>query len=347
MPTHPVASQLLPVSQIHPNPDQPRKLFDPQAMADLKKTIDQQGLINAISVMLRGEGDYLIMAGERRFRACCELGWKEIEARIWPAGTPTSEIELISLVENLQRVDLTPLEVANGLKVLTEPPYSLTQEQVAEQSGKSRGTISQYLMIGGLKPQVQEIANRLANLELAHLLQICRLKTPEDQISMAQVADQKELPVKELKTLIDQKLKGKTPKYDPWADLKAQRNKDPYGVIWPAMLDQVRVSGINGDWNVKFESGSWHFQVRSSHIQNQEDLGRWFLDMGKGLGAGKGKADEPAATAEPAALATPPPPKAPTSTPAPAPAKAKPHLDDLDPEIRAWVEEDRKLGRLP
>src|SRR4051812_6811505 len=112
MPTHPVATTLLPISQIHPNPDQPRKNFDPQELEALKSSIQERGLINPISVMQRGEADFLIIAGERRFRAVSELGWQEIDARIWPQVTSTQEVELLSLVENLQRKDLNPIEVA-------------------------------------------------------------------------------------------------------------------------------------------------------------------------------------------------------------------------------------------
>jgi len=137
MPTHPVTVALLPVKQVHPNPDQPRKYFDLAEMEELKTSIQERGLINPISVKLletpfpattalagppsssggSGEGGgegphYLIMAGERRFRACCDLGWTEIDARIWLASTLPEEVKFLALVENLQRKDLRPLEVA-------------------------------------------------------------------------------------------------------------------------------------------------------------------------------------------------------------------------------------------
>src|SRR5438874_11369269 len=111
MPTHPVATSLLPIGQIHSNPDQPRKNFDSGELEALKASIKERGLINPISVMQRGEGDYVLIAGERRFRAVRELGWTEIDARIWPQGTPSSEMDLLALVENIQRKDLNPIEV--------------------------------------------------------------------------------------------------------------------------------------------------------------------------------------------------------------------------------------------
>lgn len=208
MPTHPIASRLLPLSQLRPNPDQPRKAFDPQDLADLKASIQERGLINPISVREGTDGTYLIIAGERRFRAVSELGWQEVDARIWPQDTPAHEIELLSLVENLQRQDLNPLEVANGYKLLTQPPYNLTQEQIAEQVGKSRSVIGNYMVISQLPPLIQaKIDDRSSkNLGLAHYLQICRLITPEDRIAAVQEAAKKNLSVKELKSWVDRKL---------------------------------------------------------------------------------------------------------------------------------------------
>jgi hypothetical protein len=127
--TRPIATTLLSVAQIYPNPDQPRRIFDPKELAELKASIRERGLINPIAVVQRGEHDYLIMAGERRYRAVCELGWTEIDARIWPLNTPGREVELLSLVENLQRLDLNAIEVAKGYRILTWPPRSAVRNR--------------------------------------------------------------------------------------------------------------------------------------------------------------------------------------------------------------------------
>jgi ParB/RepB/Spo0J family partition protein len=206
MPTYPVATTLVPMIQIHPNPDQPRKTFDPQAHEDLKKSLTERGLISPICVVKRVEGDYMIVAGERRYRAAKDLGWSEIDARIWPAETTPQEIEMLSLVENLQRDDLKLIEVANGYKRLTQPPYEMTHEQIADQCGQGRTTVSQYLMIGALEPQVQEVVNRLTNLGLRHLLQICRLKTPEEQLELAKKASEGDWTVKKLAGEVNKKV---------------------------------------------------------------------------------------------------------------------------------------------
>src|SRR6266851_341338 len=124
MPTQPVATTMIPIDRIHANPNQPRKYFDPQAIQDLKESMDKRGLICPIAVVKSGESDYTLIAGERRYRAAKELKWDQIDCRIWPAETTPQEVEMLSLVENLQRADLNPIEVANGYKLLTKEPYN-------------------------------------------------------------------------------------------------------------------------------------------------------------------------------------------------------------------------------
>jgi ParB family chromosome partitioning protein len=208
MPTHPVATTLVPTSQIHPNPDQPRKIFDPEAQEEMKKSLMERGLISPICVVQRGEGDYIIVAGERRFRAACELGWQEIDARIWPSGTPPMEMDLLTLVENIQRKDLSPIEVANAYAALTKAPHNMTQEQVAQQVGKTQQAVQQYLSIAALDKQVLGNTNRFVNLGLAHLIQICRLKDAKDQIKLAKKASDGGWTVKKLTAEVDKRVKG-------------------------------------------------------------------------------------------------------------------------------------------
>jgi ParB family chromosome partitioning protein len=206
MPTQPVATTMIQMDRIHSNPNQPRKYFDPQAIEDLKNSMVQRGLISPIAVVKSGDWDYTIIAGERRYRAAKELKWDQIDCRIWPAETTPQEVEMLSLVENIQRADLNPIEIGNGYKLLTLDPFNMSQEDLAKQCGQSRGTVSQYLMIGGLDPSVQEIANRLAKLDLAHLLQICRLKTPEKQQEMAKKASEGDWTVKKLTSEVEKKV---------------------------------------------------------------------------------------------------------------------------------------------
>lgn len=127
------------IGEIEPNKDQPRDLFEPQPLQELADSIRENGLLQPIVVRQTEGGTYQIVAGERRWRACRLAGLTEIPAVIVEADTART-MEL-ALIENLQREDLTPIEVANGYKALMEQ-YGLTQEEVAKRLGKSRPAVS-------------------------------------------------------------------------------------------------------------------------------------------------------------------------------------------------------------
>lgn len=128
---------------IFPNPDQPRKEFDESAMYDLMNSIKEHGIINPIVVIRRGER-YMIIAGERRYRAALMAGLEKVPVIV--KDYSEKEIQEISLIENLQREDLNPIEAAYGMKKLMEE-YRLTQEVLAERLGKSRPAIANTLRL--------------------------------------------------------------------------------------------------------------------------------------------------------------------------------------------------------
>lgn len=128
---------------IFPNPDQPRKEFDESAMYDLMNSIKEHGIINPIVVIRRGER-YMIIAGERRYRAALMAGLDKVPVIV--KDYSEKEIQEISLIENLQREDLNPIEAAYGMKKLMEE-YRLTQEVLAERLGKSRPAIANTLRL--------------------------------------------------------------------------------------------------------------------------------------------------------------------------------------------------------
>ncbi len=140
----------IPLGEIYPNPDQPRKAFDEGTLADLAGSIREHGVISPIVVTRRGDG-YMIIAGERRYRAAKMAGLTEIPAIV--KDYDEREIQEISLIENLQREDLNPIEAAYGMKKLMEE-YSLTQEVLAERLGKSRPAIANTLRLLTLSDEV-------------------------------------------------------------------------------------------------------------------------------------------------------------------------------------------------
>lgn len=132
------------LSDIEPNREQPRKDFDEDAISELAESIKQHGLIQPIVVRPLANGSYSIIAGERRWRACREAGLDIVPVVIKDVDERT--VKELALIENLQRLDLNPIEEALGYKSLVDT-YSLTQEEVAKTVGKSRSTVTNALRL--------------------------------------------------------------------------------------------------------------------------------------------------------------------------------------------------------
>jgi len=154
VPTSPAAQEVLrdlPVGSIKPNPMQPRKTFDEQALEDLKASIAEYGVLVPIIVRKRGEG-YELVAGERRWRASAALQRPTIPAIVRDSDDRDS-LE-VAIVENLQRENLNPLEEAAGFQHLIDE-YAFTQDQVAERLGKSRPAIANALRLLTLSSEIK------------------------------------------------------------------------------------------------------------------------------------------------------------------------------------------------
>ena len=132
LPTQGEGSISLPISQVEPGLNQPRKRFDPETLSDLAESIRVHGIIQPLTVRRLASGYYQIIAGERRWRAAKQAGLTEVPAVIIEADD--RKVMELGLIENLQREDLNPAEEARGYQVLMEE-YGLTQEQVAEEMG--------------------------------------------------------------------------------------------------------------------------------------------------------------------------------------------------------------------
>ena len=191
----------LDISLVDTNPDQPRKNFDKDALAELAKSISQYGVIQPI-IVAPVDGRYEIIAGERRYRASKEAGLKKIPAIV----RDLSEMERkeIALIENLQREDLNPIEEAMAYKTLMEQ-YSLTQEELASKLGKGRPTVANSLRLLHLAPAVQEmlVAGRLT---AGHSRALVILKDPAVQVSFAMAARDKQLSVRQLEFMVQKRV---------------------------------------------------------------------------------------------------------------------------------------------
>jgi ParB family chromosome partitioning protein len=143
---------ILPIGKITANPDQPRKEFEEEPLRELADSIRVHGIIQPMTVRHMGDGTYQIISGERRFRASQLAGLKEVPAFIRTANDQT--LLEMALIENIQREDLNPMEVAYSYYRLSED-FNLKQEELAKRVGKGRPTVANYLGILKTSPRVQ------------------------------------------------------------------------------------------------------------------------------------------------------------------------------------------------
>ncbi len=195
------------INKIYTNPNQPRKNFDKESLNELAESIRIHGLIQPIVVNEMPDG-YMIIAGERRFRACKICGLKEIDAII--KNYSNKQIAEIAIIENLQREDLNPVEVAKGIKKLMDE-YGLTQEKVAERLGKSRSAIANSLRILTLYPEVIELIEK-GKISFGHAKILASITDYATQLILAKKIAKDKLTVRDLEKEVDSILGNKKKK---------------------------------------------------------------------------------------------------------------------------------------
>lgn len=175
------------LSQISPNPDQPRRTFDEGALEELASSIRELGIIQPLSLRKVGPNDYQIIAGERRFRAAKIAGLTSVPAYIRTAND--AELTEMALIENIQREDLNAIEIALTFKKLIEQ-YDLTQEKLSERIGKKRATIANFLRLLKLPAEVQ-LGLRDKRLDMGHARTLLTLDDPKLQLKLyGEILDQ-------------------------------------------------------------------------------------------------------------------------------------------------------------
>ncbi len=192
--------ELVKVSLIDLNPQQPRKDFEPNALDELKASIKANGILQPLLVRKR-DARYELVAGERRLRACKELGLSEIPVFIKEI-TDQASLEM-ALVENLQRKDLNPIEEARGYMRLMRD-YELTQDKISEKVGKSRATVANCLRLLGLAEELQEMIEK-GLLTSGHAKGILGLESPSEQIKLAKEIISKGLSVREVEEKVQER----------------------------------------------------------------------------------------------------------------------------------------------
>ena len=200
----------LSVDAIRANPDQPRKYFEPEALRELAESIGRYGILQPLTVR-RGEDGYELIAGERRLRAAKLAGLREVPCLAVRSDEEKSA--LLSLIENLQRQDLNPVEEALGYQSLIEE-YGLTQEEAATRVGKSRPAVANALRLLGLCPEVLELLKTGA-LSAGHARAVLTLKTEKQQLEAAKKIIALSLSVRQAETLCKNMGKPPAPKKEP------------------------------------------------------------------------------------------------------------------------------------
>ena len=170
----------VPISQIHANPDQPRRDFDPESLQELSDSIREIGIIQPITLRKIKEGDYQIIAGERRFRAASMAGLESIPAYIRTADD--ENVMAMALIENIQREDLNSMEVALACQNLLEV-YKMTQEQLSALIGKKRATIANYIRLLKLPAEIQ-VALKNKQIDMGHARALLAIDDPMKQLQL-------------------------------------------------------------------------------------------------------------------------------------------------------------------
>ncbi len=216
------------ISMVEPNRKQPRKNFDEDALQELSESIKQYGLIEPILVQDRKD-HYEIIAGERRWRASRMAGLKEIPVII--RDYTEQQIVEISLIENIQREDLNPIEEAQAYKRLLEE-FNLTQDQVAEKVSKKRSTVANSMRLLKLCKEVQDMVISEMISE-GHARTLISIEDSKAQYELAQKVFDEKLSVRETEKLV--KAYGKPVKEKP------QANKD-LDVFYQDIAEQLKAS---------------------------------------------------------------------------------------------------------
>jgi ParB family chromosome partitioning protein len=193
-----VAKARIPLNQIEANPEQPRHDFDENALSELAASVKMHDIIQPITVTKSATGKYRIIAGERRFRAAKIAGLEDIPVYI--RDVKDSKILELALLENLQREDLNAIEIALSYKQLMEE-LDYTQDQLAERMGKERSTVTNYIRLLKLPPDIQA-AVRNGAISMGHARALINVDVVDKQLYIFNEIKSKELSVRQTEELV-------------------------------------------------------------------------------------------------------------------------------------------------
>lgn len=204
------------LSKIQPNPEQPRSAFDEAALDELAVSIKALGVIQPITVRETGNDQYMIISGERRYRASLKAGLTQIPAYVKTAAD--ENVVEMALIENIQREDLNAIEIALAYQKLIEN-YGLTQEQLSERVGKKRTTIANYVRLLKLPAEIQ-MGLKDRKIDMGHARALISVEDPEVQIALYEQILSEGLSVRNVEELVKYVVAG-----GKLEDKKAEKQK--------------------------------------------------------------------------------------------------------------------------
>lgn len=216
------------LSKIYANPNQPRHTFDEEALDELAQSISAHGVISPITLRKDSDGRYMIIAGERRYRAAKMAGLHSIPAYIRTAKD--EQVMEWALIENIQREDLDAIEIALAYQRLMDE-YSLTQERMSERVGKKRATVANYLRLLKLPAEIQ-LGIKEKKIDMGHARAILGTPSPEQQLNIYKKILQNGLSVRKVEELVNEskpaeKKKKSTEVYVKQAQLLSEHLRMP------------------------------------------------------------------------------------------------------------------------
>lgn len=193
------------IELIHANPSQPRHDFDQQAIEELADSIKHIGIIQPITLRQEADGTYMIVAGERRFRAAQIAGLESVPAYIRKVSD--DDVMEMALIENIQREDLNAIEVALAYQQL-QAHHECTQEELASRVGKSRATVANFMRLLRLPAEVQ-LALKEKKLSMGHARAILPIEEPEQQVKLFHLIVDQDLSVRKVEALVKDYAEGR------------------------------------------------------------------------------------------------------------------------------------------
>ena len=188
----------IPLEQILPNPKNPRRDFNETSLQELASSLKQFDIVQPLTVSKTNDGKYQLVAGERRLRAAKMAGLKDVPAYVRQSND--RELLELALLENLQREDLNAIEIALSYKRMMDE-LNYTQEQVSERMGKERSTVTNYIRLLKLPPDIQ-VAVRSGDLSMGHARAIINIDTIDKQLYLFHEIKSKQLSVRQTEELV-------------------------------------------------------------------------------------------------------------------------------------------------